>query len=72
MSQHFIDNHPPGPALLYVHAQTHPGVRLTDDDVHTVTQVDLSAPTEGVPLSADDARRERALYLVDQADGGQA
>lgn len=52
--------YPPGPALLYVHADARHGLRF-DDDVRTLTQVDLSAPAEGGPLSAADAARERAL-----------
>lgn len=59
-----------GPALVYVPSQTMPG-----DDVFWV---DRALITEGGPLSANDARRERmllrallnhALYLLGPEEG---
>lgn len=67
---------PPGPALLYVHADL--GPTLLDRPSQTITQVDFSPPREGGPVSPAEVQRERrilrallehALWLLDQEEG---
>lgn len=67
---------PPGPALLYVYSETGFGLNPAE---RTVTQVDLSLPVGGGPMSDAEARRERqilrgllehALWLLDRYDRG--
>lgn len=67
--------YPPGPALLYVHAD--PGMPFLDRPSQAITQVDHGVPVWGGPVSEKDAHRERrilrallehALWLLDQEE----
>lgn len=71
-----VPHYPPGPALLYVHAD--PGPLLLDRPSQTITQVDFGPPLEGGPVSPAEVQRERrilrallehALWLLDREEG---
>lgn len=70
-----VPYYPPGPALLYVHAD--PGEPFDEPTTRTPTRVDLDPPLTGGPLLPVIGVRERrilrallehALWLLDQEE----